>query len=38
MSLHARPRTPAPALFVTLSAPAIPDRWQPYLANFGGAA
>ena len=38
MSLHSRPRTPAPALFVTLSAPTIPDRWQPYLASFGAVA
>jgi 5-methylcytosine-specific restriction endonuclease McrA len=38
MSLHSKPRTPAPALFVTLSAPTIPDRWQPYLASFGAVA
>ena len=29
------PRAPAPALFVTLAAPRIPDRWEPYLAAFG---
>jgi hypothetical protein len=28
------PRAPTPALFVTLSAPRIPDRWAPYLAAF----
>jgi 5-methylcytosine-specific restriction endonuclease McrA len=32
MRLHAQPRPPAPALFVTLSAPRIPAGWQPYLA------
>ena len=31
MRLHSPPRAPAPALFVTLSAPRIPDGWQPYL-------
>jgi 5-methylcytosine-specific restriction endonuclease McrA len=35
MSLETPPRLPAPALFVTLAAPTIPDRWQPYLASFG---
>ena len=35
MRLHAPPRAPAPALFVTLAAPRIPDRWHPYLAAFG---
>ena len=34
MRLHTQPRPPAPALFVTLSAPRIPDGWQPYLAAF----
>jgi 5-methylcytosine-specific restriction endonuclease McrA len=28
------PRPPAPALFVTLAAPTIPDRWHTYLAAF----
>jgi 5-methylcytosine-specific restriction endonuclease McrA len=28
------PRPPAPALFVTLSAPSIPEPWEPYLAAF----
>ncbi len=27
-----KPRPPAPALFITLSAPSVSDRWQPYLA------
>jgi 5-methylcytosine-specific restriction endonuclease McrA len=34
MALTSPPRPPAPALFVTLSAPRIPDRWQPYLISF----
>jgi 5-methylcytosine-specific restriction endonuclease McrA len=34
MRLHAPPRAPAPALFVTLAAPRIPDRWHPYLTAF----
>jgi 5-methylcytosine-specific restriction endonuclease McrA len=34
MRLHALPRAPAPALFVTLAAPRIPDRWHPYLSAF----
>jgi 5-methylcytosine-specific restriction endonuclease McrA len=34
MRLHVAPRPPAPALFVTLSAPRVPDGWQPYLAAF----
>jgi hypothetical protein len=34
MRLQRHPRPPAPALFVTLSAPRIPDRWQPYLTAF----
>ncbi len=29
-----RPRPPAAALFITLSAPAVSERWEPYLA-FG---
>ena len=31
MRLHSPPRSPAPALFVTLAAPRIPDGWHPYL-------
>jgi 5-methylcytosine-specific restriction endonuclease McrA len=34
MRLHALPRPPAPALFVTLAAPRVPDGWQPYLTAF----
>jgi 5-methylcytosine-specific restriction endonuclease McrA len=34
MRLTSVPRLPAPALFVTLAAPTISDRWQPYLAAF----
>jgi 5-methylcytosine-specific restriction endonuclease McrA len=34
MRLHTPPRPPAPALFVTLAAPRIPDGWQPYLTAF----
>lgn len=35
MSLRHPPRAPAPALFVTLAAPKIPDGWEPYLTAFG---
>lgn len=35
MRLHRLPRPPAPALFVTLAAPRIPDLWEPYLTAFG---
>ncbi len=28
------PRPPTPALFVTLAAPRIPDRWEQYLTAF----
>jgi 5-methylcytosine-specific restriction endonuclease McrA len=34
MRLRFTPRAPTPALFVTLSASRIPDRWQPYLAAY----
>jgi 5-methylcytosine-specific restriction endonuclease McrA len=34
MRLLVAPRVPTPALFVTLSAPRVPDGWQPYLAAF----
>ncbi len=34
MRLHALPRRPAPALFVTLAAPRVPDGWHPYLTAF----
>src|SRR5918999_5132129 len=35
MHLIHPPHVPSPALFVTLAAPKIPDRWQPYLVAFG---
>jgi hypothetical protein len=35
MRLIAAPKPPAPALFVTLAAPKVPDVWQPYLTAFG---
>ncbi len=31
MRLHAKPRPPAPVLFIKLAAPKIPTGWQPYL-------
>jgi len=34
MRMLVKPRVPTSALFVTLSAPRIPERWQPYLAAF----
>jgi 5-methylcytosine-specific restriction endonuclease McrA len=34
MRLQVTPRVPTPALFVTLSAARIPDRWAPYLSAF----
>ncbi len=37
MRLHHPPRAPAPTLFVTLSAPRIPDGWEPYLSAFSAA-
>jgi hypothetical protein len=37
MELHAKPRPPAPVLFIRLAAPKIPDRWQPYLAGLSTA-
>ena len=37
MELRARPRPPAPVLFIRLAAPKIPDGWQPYLNNFGSS-
>jgi 5-methylcytosine-specific restriction endonuclease McrA len=38
MHLQVKPRPPAPALFVTLAATHIPDRWRPYLAPLPSAA
>jgi 5-methylcytosine-specific restriction endonuclease McrA len=37
MELRARPRPPAPVLFIRLAAPKIPAGWQPYLNGFGTA-
>ena len=37
MELRLRPRPPAPVLFIQLSAPRIPSRWQPYLASYAAA-
>ena len=34
MHMLVKPRIPTPALFVTLSASRIPERWQPYLSAF----
>ena len=36
MHPHVKPRPPAPALFVTLAASHIPDRWRPYLGGSPG--
>ncbi len=40
VSMHpqVKPRPPAPALFITLAASHIPDRWHPYLGPFSPAA
>jgi 5-methylcytosine-specific restriction endonuclease McrA len=38
MRLRAQPRPPAPALFIRLAAPKIPNGWQPYLGRLGAAA
>jgi 5-methylcytosine-specific restriction endonuclease McrA len=35
MVLHKPPRPPAPVLFIQLSAPRIPEGWQPYLGRGG---
>jgi hypothetical protein len=35
MELAARPRPPAPVLFIRLATPKIPERWERYLAPFG---
>ncbi|MDQ3992431.1 MAG: HNH endonuclease [Actinomycetota bacterium] len=37
MTLHAKPRPPAPVLFIRLAAPTIPTGWQPYLSRYGAA-
>lgn len=37
MHPHVRPRPPAPALFVTLAASHVPERWRPYLGSFAAS-
>ena len=37
MELRAKPRPPAPVLFIKLAAPKIPTGWQPYLSGFSSA-
>jgi 5-methylcytosine-specific restriction endonuclease McrA len=37
MELRVLPRVPAPVLFIRLSAPTIPTRWQPYLDAYQAA-
>jgi 5-methylcytosine-specific restriction endonuclease McrA len=34
MRLRVTPRAPTPTLFVTLAAPRVPDRWEPYLTAY----
>ncbi len=34
MELRASPRPPAPVLFIRLSSPTIPQRWERYLAPY----
>jgi 5-methylcytosine-specific restriction endonuclease McrA len=34
MRMLVKPRVPTATLFVTLAAPRIPERWQPYLTAF----
>jgi 5-methylcytosine-specific restriction endonuclease McrA len=34
MELRAKPRAPAPVLFIRLAAAKIPDGWQPYLVGL----
>ncbi|MDQ2984529.1 MAG: HNH endonuclease [Actinomycetota bacterium] len=34
MKLRAKPRPPAPVLFIRLAAPKIPSGWQPYLRGL----
>ena len=38
MELPHPPRPPAPVLFIQLSTPKIPQRWEQYLAAFAAAA
>jgi 5-methylcytosine-specific restriction endonuclease McrA len=37
MVLPARPRQPAPVLFIRLATPKIPQRWEQYLGPFATA-
>jgi 5-methylcytosine-specific restriction endonuclease McrA len=37
MHPQVKPRPPAPALFITLAASHIPDRWHPYLGPFSSS-
>ncbi|MFN8188139.1 MAG: HNH endonuclease [Gaiellales bacterium] len=37
MHPRVKPHPPAPALFITLAAPAIPDGWRPYLTALSAA-
>ncbi len=37
MELRASPRPPAPVLFIRLSSPKIPKRWERYLAPYATA-
>src|SRR5213082_445853 len=38
MVLRRPPRPPAPALFIRLAAPTVPNRWRAYLEPYGAAA
>jgi hypothetical protein len=37
MHLLSQPRPPAPVLFIRLSSPKIPQRWERYLEAFGSS-
>src|SRR3954452_5230396 len=38
MELRQQPRPPAPVLFISLSTPKIPSRWERYLGAYGGSS
>jgi hypothetical protein len=38
MSMRAKPRPPAPVLFIHLATPRIPNGWQPYLRGLTESA
>jgi len=38
MTLRAKPRPPAPVLFIHLATPRIPNGWQPYLSGLSEQA